>query len=159
MLGPSWVSPLQFTHVILWRERSPELRREFRSFNESCAGWSLTSSLLPAALEHQGPCWEISVLSTHLRRSRQGEQRVCACFPTASPMRDVREKCTCQSQLSLSRTTRMAPFCRHTGHVPYPPARHWWTLYAKIHHHHLLVSIRTEASAGTANTTQLQADR
>lgn len=147
------------TLVILQRERSPKLTGDLRSFGGSCVGWSLTSSLLPAALGHQGPCWESSVFSSHLRRSRQGgEGRVCACFPTASPTRDAREKCPCWSRPSLSRTRRMALFCRHTGHVPYPLERCRWAVYAKVHHL-LPVSNRKEAGAGTANMTQLQTDR
>lgn len=94
MLGPFWVFPFQFTHVILWQERSPELTRDLRSFIRNGAGWSLTSPLLPATLVPQGPCWENSALSlSGLPQMRRG----CACFPAASPKSDAREKCPCLS--------------------------------------------------------------
>lgn len=158
-LAPSGflLSSLPMLVILRW-ERSPKLigGGPQELWWELCR---LESHLVTAALGHQGPCWESRVFSSHLRRSRQGgEWRVCACFPTASPTRDAREECPCWSQPSLSRTTRMALFCRHTGHVPYPLERCCWAVYAKVHHL-LPTSNRKEASAGTANMTQLQTDR
>lgn len=149
-------APFQFTNIIPWWEKSPELTKPQELQQELCRleSYLTVAPCCPGAPEAMlgEQCPQCLPEEIQIRRVKG----VCLFSCCLSHMH-AGEKCICQSQSSASSTPCMALFCRHAGRVPHPWEKHCWTVYAKIHH--LQVSTREEDNAGAANVTQLQTDR